>query len=137
MENQYGIAVKNRYDFFIDDDLDPFEILQKQEAASKSKDKASKDVKSDKSKTKSAKSKQNKNKAQLQSQNIPETKVSVDQNQNKKEGKFVSTVTQKYLLQIGSTWSEFDSSHMTLDFKTRQGRTCTTFSIILNGEMLM
>ena len=101
MENQYGIAVKNRYDFFIDDDLDPFEILQKKGAASKSKDKASKDARSDKSKTKSTKSKQNKNKAQLQSQNIPETKVNVDQNQNKKEGKLVSTVTKKkYLLQI-------------------------------------
>ncbi len=84
MDAQYGIAVKNRYETFIDDDVDPFEILkQQEEAATKLKEKASKDAKSDKSKTKAAKAKQNKNKAQ--SQNVPEPKVN-DQNQNKKEG---------------------------------------------------
>ena len=111
MENQYGIAVKNRYDFFIDDDLDPFDILkQQEEAASKGKEKASKDAKGDKSKTKSAKSKQNKNKAQQQSQNASDIKVNVDQNQNKKDGKFVRLSLE---ILLASTWSPFDRSHMT------------------------
>ncbi len=82
MEAQYHIAVRNRYDFFIDDDIDPYEILKQQEqAAEKSKEKPAKDAskKAAKRATNSAK------KAPQQSQNVPETKV--DQNQNKKDGK--------------------------------------------------
>ena len=89
MENQYGIAVKNRYDFFIDDDLDPYDILKRQQDKSKDKTPVSKDAQeNEKSKSKIVKSKQTKNKAQLQSQNATETKVNVDQNRNKKDGKY-------------------------------------------------
>ena len=128
MESVYGVAVKNRYDFFIDDDLDPFEVLQKQEE--KPKDKASKDAKSDKSKTKSAKSKQNKNKAQMQSQNIPETKANVDQNQNKKEGKFV-TVEGK--VSCKSTWFGFwQLAHVVWELQNKSGESMHSRPIFIS-----
>ena len=62
MESQYGIAVKNKYELFLNEDEDPLEILRLQEEAKlkKKDDKPTKkDGKHDKA-AKSAKTKQNK-----------------------------------------------------------------------------
>ncbi len=62
MENQYGIAVKNKFDLFLDEDDDPLEILrQTEESRLKKKDEKvkGKDAKTEKE-SKSAKNKQKK-----------------------------------------------------------------------------
>jgi len=52
METEYGIDVVNKYSFLIDDDVDPYELLEQQEAANQKllQDKTKKDVKNDKAK---------------------------------------------------------------------------------------
>lgn len=82
MENHYGIAVKNKYDLFLDDDCDPYEILKTQEEAKqKAKtDKTKKDAKNEKAK--SGKSKAPKKPA-TPAMDQPK---GVDVNANKKDG---------------------------------------------------
>ncbi len=93
MESQYGIAVTNKFDLFIDDDLDPFEILrQQEEAAKKSKDKTAADAKA--SKSKSAKSKKNKNNA-IQAQQAQTTKASSSQDSQQQGSRDFNQNTQK------------------------------------------
>lgn len=53
MDSLYGINVKNKFDLFYDEDVDPLEILAQQENAKKTEDKKKKDDKG--KKTKSAK----------------------------------------------------------------------------------
>lgn len=84
MENQYGVAVKNKYELFLDDDQDPLEILRLQEEANlkKKDEKSKKDVKNEKT-VKQAKGKQNKKPAPA----VIDTKPKgTDQNANKREG---------------------------------------------------
>ena len=82
MENQYGIAVKNKYDLFLDEDCDPLEILRMtEEAKQKAKaDKSKKDAKNEK--TKSGKTKLNKKPVTP----VQEQPKGVDVNANKKDG---------------------------------------------------
>jgi plasminogen activator inhibitor 1 RNA-binding protein len=82
MENQYGIAVKNKYELFLDEDDDPLEILRASEEQAKKKkdDKTKKDVKNEK--TKSSKIKAAKNKAPVIE---PKKVATLDQNANKKD----------------------------------------------------
>ena len=63
MESSYGIAVKNKFDLFLDEEADPLEILAMQEEAKKKKkeggDKIKKDVKVKDTKSNKSKSKSN------------------------------------------------------------------------------
>ena len=58
MENQYGIAVQNKFTLFLDEDEDPLEIIRRQEEEKNKKkdDKTKKDTKNEKN-AKSAKGK--------------------------------------------------------------------------------
>lgn len=63
MDSQYGIAVRNKFELFLDDDADPLEILRVQEEEKKKKKDDTvkgKDAKSQKDSSKSAKNKKNK-----------------------------------------------------------------------------
>ena len=65
MENQYGIAVKNKFELFLEEDEDPLEILRMTEEAKTKDKKDSKDSKGKKNAknekdAKAAKNKQNK-----------------------------------------------------------------------------
>lgn len=102
MEAIYGVTVKNRYQFFIDGDAGQLKD-RKQQDDKKSKEKSAKNAKTDKPKTKPAKSNQETNKTPQQSQNAPETKVNVDQNQNKRDGK-CSSQLQKLRFHMVFVW---------------------------------
>lgn len=64
MDSLYGINVKNKFELFIDEDVDPLEILAQQESAKKEQDKKKKDDKTKKNKNakKSVLKTENKNK---------------------------------------------------------------------------
>lgn len=80
MENTYGIEVKNKYDLFIDEDEDPYELLRLKEEAKKKREESKKEPE----KGKSGKNKQSK-KPVLQ----PETKnKQPEQSPPKKEGTY-------------------------------------------------
>lgn len=50
MDSLYGINVKNKFDLFYDEDVDPLEILAQQENAKNEQDKKKKDDKGKKTK---------------------------------------------------------------------------------------
>ena len=74
MESNYGIAVTNKFDLFLDDEADPLEILRMQEEAKTKKKDGDK-----KKDTKGKDSKQTKNKGKSNapsSQNIEKSRIS-------------------------------------------------------------
>ena len=83
MENEYGIAVNNKYALFLNEDEDPLDILKAQEEAQlkKKEDKTKKDAKNEKAKS-AGKNKTNKKPVTL---GKPEPK-SLDQNANRRDG---------------------------------------------------
>lgn len=99
MENAYGVNVANRYFLFLDEDVDPLEILRQQEEASKQKTKKE-EKKSTKGKspaseaeksTKPAKAKGIKNSisttVSTDSENKPSKQRQTDAAPNKEKGK--------------------------------------------------
>ena len=85
MESNYGIAVKNKFSLFLDDDCDPFEILKSTEEA-KLKTKTDKNKKDAKNEAKAAKSGKNKT-TKKPATPIQDQPKGVDVNANKREGK--------------------------------------------------
>ena len=82
MEQSYQVQVTNKFDLFIDDDVDPVEILRMQEETKVKK----KDVKkTDKPEsTKDSKNVKNKEKANVKSQNTGDKSKSTEDKENRR-----------------------------------------------------
>ncbi|XP_060589254.1 SERPINE1 mRNA-binding protein 1-like isoform X2 [Ruditapes philippinarum] len=86
MDSLYGINVKNKFELFIDEDVDPLEILAQQESAKKEQDKKKKDDKTKKNKNakKSVLKTENKNKPVEEIKPVKEEKVNAPRQQSER-----------------------------------------------------
>ena len=107
MEKSYGRAVTNKFDLFIDDDVDPLELLRiKEEEKLKKKDtKLKKDPKDD-NKLKDTKTKQNKAKSNAQSAPPSDKTKSNEDKENRRDA--TGEITDSF----ARVWSCFDLAHV-------------------------
>ena len=106
MEQSYQVQVTNKFDLFIDDDVDPVEILRMQEETKVKK----KDVKkTDKPEsTKDSKNVKNKEKANVKSQNTGDKSKSTEDKENRRINSGMRVLRMNY--QVGL--SEGCSHHL-------------------------
>ena len=96
MEKSYGIAVTNKFDLFIDDDVDPLELLRlKEEEKLKKKDTKLKkqDVKEE-TKLKDSKTNKNKSKSNTQSASPDKVKSNEDKENRRDNGNLFLSVAR-------------------------------------------